>query len=122
RVGDAILSKVRGGPQVWAEGQWHEKFGMPATAMGIGDTLEQVATFKPALADLQGYAEAVRQKSLAVLKGLSPADLEREVPVPGGGTRKVGDYLGILMTDPRHHSGQIAYLRGYLTGKGWFPR
>jgi uncharacterized damage-inducible protein DinB len=122
RVEDAILSNVGGRPQVWAEGQWHEKFGMPATAMGMGDTLEQVAAFKPSLANLQSYADAVRQKSLAVLKSLSPADLEREVPAPGGGTRKVGDYLGILMIDHLQHSGQIAYLRGYLTGKGWLAR
>jgi hypothetical protein len=32
------------------------------------------------------------------------------------------DFLGILLIDQFHHSGQIAYLRGYLTGKGWFPR
>src|SRR5215470_2676290 len=50
-----------------------------------------------------------------------PADLERELPFPAGGTRKVGDFLGILMIDQFHHSGQIAYLRGYVTGKGWFP-
>ena len=123
RVEDAILSNVSGRPQAWIEGKWHEKFGMPAnTGVGAGDTLEQVAAFKPTVAHLQGYADAVRQKSLAILKALSPADLERELPAPGGGTRKVGDFLGIIMIDHFHHSGQIAYLRGYLTGKGWFPR
>src|SRR5262245_63528171 len=90
RVEDAILSNAGGRPQVWAEGKWHERFGLPATAMGMGDTLEQVAAFKPALSNLQGYAEAVREKSLAVLKELSPAGLEREVPAPGGGTEQGG--------------------------------
>ena len=94
----------------------------PAPPPSHRDRASKLDAFKPALANLQSYAEAVREKSLAVLKGLSPADLEREVPAPGGGTRKVGDYLGILMIDHFHHSGQIAYLRGYLTGKGWFPR
>jgi len=124
RVEDAILSNVGGRPQAWIEGQWHEKFGMPAEpgSVGAGDSLEQVAAFKPTIANLLGYVDAVREKSLAILKSLSPADLERDLPAPGGGTRKVGDFLGIIMIDNFHHSGQIAYLRGYLTGKGWFPR
>jgi hypothetical protein len=71
---------------------------------------------------LQGYAAAVREKTLAILQSLSAADLDRELPGPGGGTRKVGDMLGSVMIDHFQHSGQIAYLRGYLTGKGWFPR
>jgi uncharacterized damage-inducible protein DinB len=124
RVEDAITSNVSGKPQTWIEGQWHEKFGMPANAgdIGIGHSLEQVAAFRPTAANLLGYLDAVREKSLAVLKSLSAEDLDREVPAPGGGTRKIGDFLGTIMVDNFHHSGQIAYLRGYLTGKGWFAR
>ena len=77
--------------------------------------------FQPTIAALQGYAAAVRDKTLAVLNLLTPADLEREIPFPTGGTRTVGDFLGILMIDQFHHSGQVAYLRGYVMGKGWFP-
>jgi uncharacterized damage-inducible protein DinB len=124
RVEDTFLSNISGRPQAWIEGKWHEKFGMPADAsnVGVGHSLEQVAAFKPTRADLLGYAEAVRNKTLDVLKSLSAADLDRDLPAPGGSTRKVGDTLGILMVDQFHHSGQIAYLRGYLTGKGWFAR
>jgi len=123
RVEDGILSNISGRPQAWVEGKWHEKFGMPAnTGNGAGDSLEQVAAFKPTVANLQGYAAAVREKTLAVLKSLTPADLDRDLPAPGGATRKVGDFLGIVMIDHFHHSGQISYLRGYLTGKGWFAR
>jgi hypothetical protein len=63
----------------------------------------------------------VREKTLTILPTLTPADLERELSFPAGGTRTVGDFLGILLIDQFHHSGQIAYLRGYVTGKGWFP-
>jgi uncharacterized damage-inducible protein DinB len=96
---------------------------MPANPqdIGAGHSLEQVMALQPTIAALQGYAAAVREKTLAVLKTLTPADLERELPAPTGGTRKVGDFLGTLLIDHFHHSGQIAYLRGYLTGKGWFP-
>jgi uncharacterized damage-inducible protein DinB len=124
RVEDRIISGISGKPQTWIEGKWHDKFGMPANPdqAGIGDSLEQVKAFKPTIANLKGYATAVREKTLASLKALQPADLDRELPAPGGGTRKAGDFLGILMLDHFHHSGQVCYLRGYLTGKGWFPR
>ena len=123
RVEDAILSHISGLPQAWVTGTWYEQFGMPAEPQdyGAGYSLEQVMALQPTIAPLQGYAAAVREKTLTVLPTLTPADLERELPFPAGGTRKVGDFLGILLIDQFHHSGQIAYLRGYLTGKGWFP-
>lgn len=123
RVEDGILSNLTGKPQAWTEGKWHEKFGMDANAgLGMGDSMETVAAFKPTKDALLGYVDAVREKTLAGLKELNPADLDRDFPTPDGGTRKGGDWLGILMIDHFHHSGQIAYIRGYLTGKGWFPR
>src|SRR5215510_10935328 len=54
----------------------------------------------------------------------SPHSIVHGLDKPGVFTtvsRKVGDLLGIVMIDHFQHSGQIAYLRGYLTGKGWFP-
>ncbi len=90
---------------------------------GIGDSLEQVTAFTPTVANLQGYAEAVREKTLACLNTLTPADLDRDLPPPGGGdARKVGAWLSVILLDHLHHSGQVCYIRGYLTGKGWFPR
>ena len=57
---------------------------------------------------------------LPALQGLSDADLLKR---PSDQCNlKGGDFLGILLLDQFHHSGRIAYLRGYLTGKGWFPR
>lgn len=124
RVEDRIISSLGGPSQVWIEGKWHEKFGLPANPdqAGMGDSMEQVMALKPTIANLKGYAAAVREKTLACLKSLKPADLDRDLPAPGGGTRKAGDFLGILMLDHFHHSGQVCYLRGYLTGKGWFAR
>ena len=120
RVEDAVLSRISGRPQTWVA-KWHEQFGMPAEPhdAGVGHSLAQVMALQPTIAALQGYAAAVRDKTLTVLNLLTPADLEREIPFPTGGTRTVGDFLGILMIDQFHHSGQIAYVRGYVTGKGW---
>ena len=120
RVEDRIISNISGRAQTWVDGGWHDKFGMSADPdqVGIGDTMEQVSAFRTSIENLKGYSAAVREKTLAVLPTLSPADLDREFP----DGRKAGDYLGILMLDHFHHSGQVCYIRGYLTGKGWNPR
>jgi uncharacterized damage-inducible protein DinB len=124
RVEDRIISAISGQEQAWISDGWHAKFGLAAdpNQMGVGDSLEQVMALRPTINALQGYGAAVREKTLACLQSLTPADLDRELPAPGGGTRKAGDYLGTLMRDHFHHSGQVCYLRGFLTGKGWYPR
>ena len=62
----------------------------------------------------------VREKTLACLQSITPAELERELEAPGGATRTAGASLGVLLLDHFHHSGQVCYLRGFITGKGWF--
>ena len=122
RVEDGLFSLITGNPQQWIEGGWHGKFGMGADPQerGIGHTLEQVAAFGPTVENLQGYAAAVREKTLATLDSLTADDLDREVPGPGGNPQKIGQMLGTLMLDHFHHSGQISYLRGSMT-PGWAP-
>src|SRR5262249_27419502 len=41
RVEDGIIATISSKPQVWIEGGWHQKFGMPAEAgqNGVGDSL-----------------------------------------------------------------------------------
>ena len=123
RVEDAVVSGLTGESQVWAEGEWTAKFGMEVDPKntGTGHSLEQVMALKPTMEGLRGYAAAVREKTFAYLKGLRPADLDAEVPTILGDTKRLGDYLGGFLADHLHHSGQVCYLRGYLTGFGWFP-
>lgn len=125
RAEDRIMSTIGDIPQIWFENRWHERFGLPAddgtpSQDGIGHTLEQVAAFTSTKEILKAYATAVREKTLAVLSALTPKDLEREARTSRGGSRTVENFLGILMTDYLHHTGQIAYLRGYLKGR-WDP-
>ena len=122
RYEDGVVSLITGEPQAWISGGWRDKFGMPADDdnLGMGDSLEQVGAFRATLDNLQGYGAAVRERTLACLQAITPGDLERELEAPGGATRTVGVQLGVLMLDHFHHSGQVCYLRGFITGKGWF--
>src|SRR6266511_1559104 len=106
RAEDAILSHLSGTPQAWVASAWHKQLGMPANPQdtGTGHSLDQVMALQPTIAALQGYAAAVREKTLAVLKTLTPADLERELPAPTGDTKTVGDFLGLVLLDQFHHS------------------
>jgi hypothetical protein len=55
------------------------------------------------------------------LGSLTDADLEASLVVPPANEpRAVSDMLGILVYDNVVHGGQIAYLRGYYKGLGWF--
>ena len=122
RYEDGVISRITGQPEVWLADSWHDKFGLSAgdDRLGMGDALEKVGAFRPALENLQGYGAAVREKTLACLGSITPEELERELEAPGGATRTAGASLGILMLDHFHHSGQVCYLRGFITGKGWF--
>ncbi len=124
RVEDAIISAIDGQRQIWLAEGWHVRFGLSAdpTYTGQHDTIEQVMSLHPRIVDLKSYGASVRQKTQACLQSLSPADLDREMPILGGGARSVGGYLEAFIRDHFHHSGQVCYLRTYLKGEGWFPR
>ncbi|MEE9275356.1 MAG: DinB family protein [bacterium] len=123
RVEDGVIARITGAPQVWMEGKWHERFGMEADPQnsGLGHTLEQVTALKPGKEALLGYAAAVREKTTACLENITSAELDREIEDVIGGAIRVGELLGRLTVDHFHHGGQICYLRGYITGWGWFP-
>ena len=70
---------------------------------------------------LLGYYEAVKTSARDYLTSLKDADLSGSVVAPPGNeSRPVSDLLGILVYDNVVHGGQIAYLRGYYRGMGWF--
>jgi len=122
RVEDATIAAIAEQPQVWIAEGWHAQFGLPddPSDLGIGHSIEQVGAFAPSLKTLQGYCKAVRKRTLACLPGLSDEDMNRQVTIPGHGTARGKDFLTGMTVDHTQHTGQIAYLRGFFTGKGWF--
>ena len=125
RVEDAVIARVTGGEQVWAEGDWGAKLDAapdPAN-IGLGIGPEAANAMKFTKDTLTAYAGAVRERTLAALKKLTPADLDKEIPDFLPDTMiKIGDLLArAVLVDNFQHIGQICYLRGYHTGFGWLP-
>jgi uncharacterized damage-inducible protein DinB len=125
RVVDVFINdRLQSKPQLWVQDGWHEKFGMSDDPgqTGQGMTSEQTSAWAaPSREVLLGYAEAVKTSAREYLASITDADLEGTVVVPPSNEpRPVSDLLGILVYDNVVHGGQIAYLRGYFAGMGWF--
>jgi len=105
--------------QLWVKDSWHEKFGLDADPddTGQGWSEDQVAGWQlPAKNLLVGYYDVVKAAAWEHIQPLSASDLERQMS--WGAT--IGLLLGVLVWDNCVHGGQIAYLRGYYKGMGWF--
>ena len=119
---DAQIADLMDSEQVWIKEKWYEKFNLPAAPedTGFGHTSEQVAAFKSPEADVfLGYYRACFAQTRLFISGLSLKELDRVVdksydPPVTLGVRNVS-----IMADSLQHSGEIAYLRGLLKGKGW---
>jgi uncharacterized damage-inducible protein DinB len=117
RVQDQHVSDVRGEPQVWVTGEWAGRFGLTADPddTGYGHGPEQVAAVRPedgrALVD---YHRAVVDRTLAYLRGLRPADLDRVVDESWDPPVTLGVRLVSALEDDLQHVGQAAYLRGLI--------
>ena len=110
-------------PQLWVKNGWYEKFGLGdgVNETGQGWTKEQVADWKlPTKDSLVGYYDDVKAEATEYLGSLSASDFERQLEVPNRPAASIGSFLGVLIFDNCVHGGQIAYLRGYYKGMGWF--
>ena len=110
-------------PQLWANGGWHEKFGLDddPNNTGQGWTKEQLEAWPlPAKDTVLGYYEAVKAAAREYFGSLSLSDMERQLEIPPRPPASVGTLIGVMVFDNCVLGGQIAYLRGYYKGMGWF--
>ena len=122
RVQDHHMSDLLGKEQLWTADGWHAKFGQPADISNTGTrhTVEQVDSIRADAETLQGYHDAVYERSKEVLSSLSPGDLDKEInepqytPLPTIGVR-----LASIISDNTQHAGQAMYVRGLIQGLGW---
>ncbi len=64
---------------------------------------------------LTGYYEAVHERTLEYLKGLSDDDLDRIVDKRWNPPVTLGVRLISVISDDLQHAGQAAYIRGFLS-------
>lgn len=114
RVQDDHVAGVAGTEQVWPDG-WYDRFGLPLDVRehGYGHSSDQVAAVQVSSADLlTGYYDAVHERTIAFVSGLTDADLPRIVDRNWTPPVTLGVRLISVIDDDLQHVGQAAYLRG----------
>ncbi len=112
----AINSQIQRKNELYEAEGWQKKLGTPPQDTGGRYTLEQLKVWPvPKLETLRGYADSVRQKTLAFLESVTPEKLA-EVPSPDRSPDSVAAILVRISTEIAMHVGQIAYLRGVQRG------
>ncbi len=109
-------------PQVWVREGWYKRFGLSEEGTGLGHTPEQVAAFRVKREALFGYLDAAHHETINRVASLTPAQIGQTVEYPPGASRPVWQALAGMSGDSYQHAGQIAYLRGLMTGHGWRER
>jgi uncharacterized damage-inducible protein DinB len=118
RVQDDHIADVADSDQVWTEDGWFERFGLPfpAEVTGFGQSsneVAQVAGITPAL--LTGYHEAVYDRTVQFVRGLSDPDLDRIVDTSWDPPVTLGVRLASVIADDLQHVGQAAFVAGILS-------
>ena len=116
---DAVSATISGEAQIWMSAGWARRYGIPDERTGLGDTPAQVTAFRVERAVLFGYVEAAHQRTVARVAALSPTQLEQSITSHTGEKRSAWRALAGVCGDSAQHTGQIAYLRGLMSGYGW---
>jgi hypothetical protein len=116
---DAVSATISGEPQIWVSAGWAERCGMPDERTGLGDTPAQVTAFCVERAVLFGYVDAAHQHTVERVAKLTPTQLVQPMVSHTGERRPAWRALAGVCSDSAQHTGQIAYLRGLLSGYGW---
>jgi uncharacterized damage-inducible protein DinB len=117
RVQDDHVAELLGAEQVWTQDRWPARFGLPDGTLdtGYGHTPERVAAVRPESgAALVAYYDAVHERTVGLLQGLSDTDLDRVVDEGWDPPVTLGVRLVSVANDDAQHAGQAAYLRGLL--------
>ncbi|MEW1959296.1 DinB family protein [Kineococcus sp. NPDC059986] len=116
RVQDDHVSEVAGHEQTWTADGWAGRFGLPFgdEETGYGFDAAQVGQVRAGAELLTGYLEAVQARTVAYLRGLSDADLDRVVDDRWDPPVTLGVRLVSVADDDLEHAAQASFLRGVL--------
>jgi hypothetical protein len=117
RVQDHHVAELLGANQIWMDGDWARWFGLDPdpSNTGYGHSAEEVLSVRPERADvLLEYLDAVDRRTQAMLRELTPGDLDRIVDRRWDPPVTLGVRLVSVADDNLQHAGQAAYVRGLL--------
>ena len=118
RVQDDHLADAFGVEQVWP--RFLDRFGLPfgPAAIGYGVCSAQVALVQVSGDLLTAYQDAVHEQALALVSGVTDADLSRVVDERWDPPVTLGVRLISVVSDCLQHAGQAAFIRGILLRAG----
>jgi Protein of unknown function (DUF664) len=116
---DAVSATISGEVQVWVSEGWAARYGIPGDRTGLGDTPAQVTAFRVERSLLFGYIEAAHRVTVERVSRLTPTQMAQSIVSYTGEKRPAWRALAGVCNDSAQHSGQIAYLRGLMSGYGW---
>ena len=126
RAQDVRFSRLMNRNQLWTDDDWYARFSLPADPgdVGRGHTDEQVAAVRPPdVETLKGYCRAAHERARAYVNSLRPDAWDRTVDNPeDGSSTTVGAILLHTVHGGLEHVGQLAYVRGLVERRHWFPR
>ena len=113
RIQDDHVAGLTGEEQSWAA--WRSRFALPLDDWdhGYGHTSAQVDSVRiEDLSLLVGYQDAVHEQTLAYLRGVDDAELDRVVDTRWDPPVTAGVRLVSIVGDCLQHLGQAAYVKG----------
>jgi hypothetical protein len=126
RSQDRMNADLFGEDQLWVSAGWYAKFNRPPDQKdtGYGHTPAQVAAVRaPEAQALLDYARAVYERTRSYVNTrLTATDLQRKVKSPTLGTTASVEERIIGTINDFQHIGQAGYIRGMLSGIGWYGR
>jgi hypothetical protein len=114
RVQDDHIADAFGTEQLWTERGFADRFDLPfdVGATGYGFTSDDVAAVHVSAELLLEYHGAVHGRTVELLHGTDPAELERIVDERWNPPVTLAVRLVSVLSDDLQHVGQAAYVRG----------
>jgi hypothetical protein len=121
RIADDHVAGAAQAEQVWTSQGWAERLALPfhARAHGYGHISAEVAAVRVDSAELlTGYYDAVHDRTLRYVAGLTDDDLARVVDRAWDPPITLGVRLVSVISDDLQHGGQAAFILGVTRHTG----
>jgi hypothetical protein len=117
RIQDDHVADAAQTEQVWTAGGWVERFGLPfpPSATGYGHSSDDVAAVQISSGKLlTDYYDAVHDKTVSYVAGLTDTDLARIIDYSWDPPVSLAVRLVSVISDDLQHAGQAAFIAGIV--------